>query len=64
MTLTDRMVIYANNADTVEFDITVPLTRIVTQPSDDGGLGISTFASQFSQVRFKRYESIRYYDGI
>jgi len=61
---TDRMVGYANNADTVQFDMTVPLTRVITQPSAEKMAYISTYAGQFSQVKFKRMQPIKYRDGI
>jgi len=61
---TDRMVAYANNRDTVEFDMTVPLTRTITQPSADHHAYISTYAAQFSEVKVKRLQPIAYYDGI
>lgn len=61
---TDRMIAYANNSDTVQFDMTVPLTRIITQPSADKMAYLSTYAGQFGQVKFKRLQPIKYYDGI
>ena len=61
---TGRMVAYANNRDTIEFDMTVPLTRTITQPSAEHHAYISTYAAQFSEVKFKRLQPIAYYDGI
>jgi len=61
---TDRLVAYANNRDTIEFDMTVPLTRTITQPSAEHHAYISTYAAQFSEVKFKRLQPIAYYDGI
>ena len=61
---TSRMVAYANNRDTIEFDMTVPLTRTITQPSAEHHAYISTYAAQFSEVKFKRLQPVAYYDGI
>ena len=61
---TNRMVAYANNSDTVEFDMTVPLTRMLTQPSVETMAYLSAYAGQFSQVKFKRLQPVKYYDGI
>ena len=61
---TDRMVGYANNSDTVNFDMTVPLSRIITQPSAEKMAYLSTYAGQFSQVKFQRLQPIKYRDGI
>jgi len=61
---TGRMVAYAHNRDTVEFDMTVPLSRMITQPSAEKMAYLSTYAGQFSQVKFKRLQPVKYYDGI
>ena len=60
----ERMVAYANNRDTVEFDMTVPLSRKMTAASPDAVAYVSVYAGQFSQVKFKRLQPIKYYDGI
>jgi len=61
---TDRMVAYANNEDTVEFDMTVPLARKMTQVSAESVAYISVYAGQFSQVKFKRLQPAAYRDGV
>ena len=61
---TGRMVAYANNRDTVEFDMTVPLTRTITQASAEHHAYISAYAAQFSEVKFKRLQPVAYYDGV
>ena len=61
---TSRMVAYANHRDNIEFDMTVPLTRTITQPSAEHHAYISAYAAQFSQVKFKRLQPVAYYDGI
>ena len=55
---TDRMVAYANNRDTIEFDMTVPLQRTITQASATHHAYISAYAAQFSEVKVKRLQPI------
>jgi len=61
---TDRMMVYVNDEDKVNFDITVPLTRAMTQPSVERAAYLTLYASQFGQVKFMYYQPVRYYDGI
>jgi len=61
---TDRMVGYANNRDTVNFDMTVPLSRVITQASAEKMAFLSTYAGQFSQVKFQRLQPVKYRDGF
>lgn len=61
---TDRMMVYVNDEDKVNFDITVPLNRIMTQPSVERAAYITLYAAQIGQVKFNYYQPVRYYDGI
>lgn len=60
----DRMMVYVNDEDMVNFDITVPITRAMTQPSVERGAYLTLFAAQIGQVKFNYYQPVRYYDGI
>lgn len=60
----DRMVVYVNDEDMVNFDITVPITRAMTQPSVERAAYMTLFAAQLGQVKFNYYQPVRYYDGI
>lgn len=61
---TDRMMVYVNDEDMVNFDITVPITRAMTQPSVERAAYLTLFAAQLGQVKFNYYQPVRYYDGI
>ena len=60
----DRMMVYVNDEDMVNFDITVPITRAMTQPSVERAAYLTLFAAQIGQVKFMYYQPVRYYDGI
>lgn len=60
----DRLVAYVNNEDKLYFDITVPLTRIMTQPSVGEMSYLTAYAAQHGEVKFAYYETARYADGI
>ena len=60
----DRMVCYCNNEDRVRFDITVPLHRVMTQPSAADLAYMTPYMSQFSEVQWLFTEHARYVDGI
>ena len=60
----DRMMVYVNDEDKVNFDLTVPLTRAFTQPSAERAAYITLFAAQIGQVKFNYYQPVGYYDGI
>ncbi len=60
----DRMVVYVNDPDKVSFDITVPLTRVMTEASAADMAYLTAFAAQHSEVRFAFPQSARYVDGI
>jgi hypothetical protein len=61
---TDRMIAYVNNEDKVCFDITVPLSRIMTQPSVDHMAYMTAYAGQVGQVKILYTQCIEYVDGI
>jgi hypothetical protein len=60
----DRMVVYRNEEDKVYFDITVPLTRVMTQPSVNDMAYLTAYAAQHGVVKFAYHETARYVDGI
>ena len=61
---TDRMIAYVNDEDKVTFDITVPLSRIMTQPSVEHLAYLSAYAGQIGQVKFLYTQCAVYKDGI
>ncbi|MCL6442063.1 MAG: DUF2184 domain-containing protein [Alicyclobacillus sp.] len=61
---TDRMVAYVNDEDRVNFDLTVPLSRVYTQPDVREGAYLTRYDAQFSQVKILYYEPVQYLDGI
>lgn len=61
---TDRMVAYANDEDRVQFDITVPLSRVMTQPSVNDLAYLTAYAGQFGEVKFLYLSPAMYVDGI
>ena len=60
----DRMAVYRNEEDKTYFDITVPLTRIMTQPSVGDMAYLTAYAAQHGQVKFAYFETACYVDGI
>lgn len=60
----DRMMVYVNDEDKVNFDITVPITRAFTQPSVERAAYLTLYAAQIGQVKFNYYQPVGYYDGI
>ena len=60
----DRMLVYVNDEDKVNFDITVPITRAMTQPVVDKAAYLTLYAAQIGQVKFNYYQPVRYIDGI
>lgn len=60
----DRMVVYVNEERMLYFDITVPLARIITQPSVNDMAYLTAYAGQHGEVKFAYYETARYVDGI
>jgi hypothetical protein len=61
---TDRMFAYVNDEDRVNFDLPVPLARIMTQPSVEQVSYLTAFAAQIGQVKFLYYQCAQYADGI
>jgi len=62
---TNRMLGYVLNKDRVYFDVTVPLTRIMTTPSvEQGGAYLTLFAAQIGVVKALAPTSMAYADGI
>lgn len=60
----DRMIAYVNREDRVTFDLPVPLSRILTQPSVEHLAYLSAYAGQIGQVKFLYTQCARYVDGI
>ena len=60
----NRMVVYRNDENAVYFDITVPLTRILTQVSATDMAYLTAYAAQHGVVKFAYLETARYVDGI
>lgn len=60
----DRMVAYVNDEDKLYFDLTVPLQRVMTQPSVQDVAYLTAYASQLGQIKFLYFQPVRYYDGI
>ena len=60
----DRMIAYVNAEDKVTFDITVPLSRVLTQPSVADMAYMTAYAGQVGQVKILYTQCIEYVDGI
>lgn len=60
----DRMVAYVNDEDRVNFDLTVPLSRVMTQPNVTEMAFLTAYAAQIGQVKFLYSQCARYMDGI
>lgn len=59
---TDRMVAYINNADMIEFEMTVPLKR---EAAEIHKMAVHTpYVAQISEVKFKYPTTVYYMDGI
>lgn len=61
---TDRMVGYVNDEDRVNIDLTVPLSRVMTQPQVTEMAYLTAYAAQFSEVKILYTEPVQYLDGI
>ncbi|RKN75008.1 DUF2184 domain-containing protein [Paenibacillus ginsengarvi] len=61
---TDRMVAYVNRENRINFDLPVPLSRVMTQPSVTELAYLTAFAAQLGQVKVLYNTCIRYLDGI
>lgn len=60
----DRMVAYVNDEDRVNFDLPVPLSRVMTQPEVTQMAYLTAYAAQIGQVKFLYPQCARYADGI
>ncbi|WP_088832726.1 DUF2184 domain-containing protein [Paenibacillus tyrfis] len=60
----DRMVAYVNDEDRVNFDLTVPLSRVMTQPNVTAMSYLTAYAAQIGQVKVLYTQCARYADGI
>lgn len=61
---TDRMVAYANDEDRVNFDLTVPLNRVMTQPDVTQMAYLTGYMAQIGQIKLLYTQPFRYLDGI
>lgn len=61
---TDRMVSYVNNDDRVNFDLPVPLSRVMTQQSVEQLAYLTAYVAQIGQVKVLYDQTIEYTDGI
>lgn len=61
---TDRMVAYVNDEDRINFDLPVPLSRVMTQPQVTEMAYLTAYAAQLGQVKVLYDTCIRYMDGI
>lgn len=59
-----RMVAYVNAEDRLCFDETVPLTRVITQPSAEQVAYLSTYVAKVGVVKFLYFQCAAYMDGI
>jgi hypothetical protein len=61
---TDRVVAYVNDEDRVNFDLPVPLSRVMTQPQVTEMAYLTAYAAQLGQVKFLYFQCCEYLDGI
>lgn len=61
---TQRIAAYVKDPLRINWDLTVPLTRIMTAPNVQSASYETLFAAQFSQVKFLSYTTASYLDGI
>lgn len=61
---TNRMFAYANRDDRVNFDMTVPLSRVMTEQSVQQLSYLTAYVGQFSQVKPLYPQTMAYLDGI
>lgn len=61
---TNRMVAYVKNPMRVNWDLTIPVTRMMTMPNVQSGSYETLYAAQFSQLKILSYQTILYADGI
>ena len=63
-TSSGRMVAYRNDKKRLQFDETVPLTRLITQPSAEQVAYLSTYVASVGVLKIKYFQTIGYMDGI
>lgn len=61
---TDRMVAYVNADNRLNFDLTVPLSRVMTEQSVQQLAYLTAYVGQFSQPKFLYEQCVAYVDGI
>jgi len=61
---TDRMVAYVNDEDKLYFDLTVPCSRVMTQPVVSDMAYLTAYAAQIGVIKFLYLQPPRYGDGI
>lgn len=60
-----RALAYVHDEDRIYFDITVPVQRIMTQPTvAEGGAYLTLFLGQYGVVKFLAFQPPSYWDGI
>jgi hypothetical protein len=63
-TTSGRMVAYRNDIKKLHFDETVPLTRLITQPSAEQVAYINTYVASVGVLKILYFQTIAYLDGI
>jgi hypothetical protein len=61
---TDRVVAYVNEEDRINFDLTVPLSRVMTQPQVTEMAYLTAYAAQIGQIKMLYLQCVRYLDAI
>ncbi|WP_197091354.1 DUF2184 domain-containing protein [Paenibacillus algorifonticola] len=61
---TDRVVAYVNRENRVNFDLPVPLSRVMTQPNVQQMSYLTAYAAQLGQCKILYPTTMRYLDGI
>ena len=62
---TDRMLAYVRDEDRVYLDVTVPMQRVMTQPTvQEGGSYLTLYLGQIGVVKYLYYFPVLYSDGI
>lgn len=63
-TSSGRMVAYRNDTKRLHFDETVPLTRLITQPSAEQVAYLNTYVASVGILKILYFQTIAYLDGI
>lgn len=63
-TSSGRMVAYRNDTKRLHFDETVPLTRLITQPSAEQVAYLNTYVASVGILKILYFQTIGYMDGI